>query len=318
MALLGLDELKNLQELKQLSEMENLQKLDKLDQLQHLDKLSNLQALSKLQSLSAMNNMHYLDKLQHIDNLRQLHLLSQLEKMQELSRLNNLQYMENLRQLNHLQSLQQLEVMNQLNVLNKLLSFNFNTLLYLFSIFIPGLVFQETITLLAPTQLGWKRAFVVMTVYNILNLLLCAAFGFHFLEHFLDQQPIYYTGWFCILLLLPVLAGGLVALLSRVPRFSQLSAYLTGMRLQAANTWDRFLTEAENYRIVITLNNEEKLMGVFHREEAVPQIDDPMGMYFTETSHYDPQFREWKELQQPTHIWVKGSEIKIVELSTQA
>ncbi len=56
-------------------------------------------------------------------------------------------------------------------------------------------------------------------------------------------------------------------------------------------------------------------MGVFHRGESAPDTDDPMGMYFTETSYYNAEEKEWKKLEQPVSTWVKGSEIKIVELS---
>jgi hypothetical protein len=330
-----IESLDKLQPLNQLQHIESLDKLQPLNQLQHLDKLSNLQMLDKLQNLSAINNMHYLDKLQHVDHLQQLRMLdklgnlqelarlqnmqtlknlNQMQNLNELSRLNNLQYMENLQQMHNLQSLQQLEVLNRLNILNNLLAFKLHRFLYLLSIVVPGLIFQETITLLGHSRLGLKRALVLMTAYNVLNLILCAAYGFRFLEEFSAQPLVYYAGWFCILILFPILIGSLVSFLSR----SRLFTSLTGIQYRAANAWDRFLAKAENYQMVITLNNEEKIRGIFHRSDARPETGDPRDIYFTETAHYDPASKEWKKLGQPVNIWVKGSEIKIVELSPES
>jgi uncharacterized membrane protein len=339
-----MDQLQHLQQLPQLQHMDQLQHIESLDklqplaQLQHLDKLANLQQLDKLQNLSVMKNMHFLEQLQHMDHLQQLQLLNRLGELQELDRLknmqilnklhemrslselpqlSNLQYMENLRQLNNLHRLQQLEVLNRLRILDKLLAFNFTSLLYLLSILVPGLVFQETIALLMHGRMGLKRSLVLMIVYNVLNILVCIVFAFNLLEQFAHQPFAYYSIWFSILILIPFLAGGLVTLLARMPHFGKLAEFVSVAPRHVTNAWERFFSGKESYRVIITLNNEEKIMGIFQRNMEAPKTADPNDIYLTETSHYNPQAREWQDLKQPVNAWVKGSEIKMVELSTE-
>jgi hypothetical protein len=310
MALLNLDELKNLQELR------------------HLDNLDELKELSKLQNLHLLNNMHYLQKLQHLDQLQQLHMLNrmaaldklnQLQKLNELLQLSKLHYMENLHELDNLHRLQQLDVLNRLRIVDRLLNFNFTTLLYLLSIFVPGLVFQETISLLLHEKLGVKRSLVLMVIYNVLSLLMCLLFGFHWITSLLpEHKPYQYVAWFGILVLFPCFFGWLVSVLANTPRFRNVAQRMTSSRQKVVNAWEHFLSGAESYRVVITLNNEEKLMGIFQSGRPAPETVEPNDLYFTETSHYDPHDTEWKELVQPVDVWVKGSEIKMLEVAPQA
>lgn len=332
----GLDKLEHMDKLQHI---EGLDKLQKLDQLQHLDKLSNLQALNQLQNLDMLKHMQQLEKLNQLQNMQMLDRLGELEKLnqlqnmhvltkldqlnqmknlQELPALSNLQQMAKLTELQNLQNLQQIEALNRLRVLDRLLNFDFTTLLYLFSVIVPGLVFQETVVLFTRGKIDFKRAMVLMVIYNIVNLLLGVVVLFDFFTQLSAQPVVYYLAWFVMLIAAPIGFGWLLALVAKAPRAERFSELLiTKPKHVVANAWERFLTEAESYQIVITLNNAEKIMGFFQKGSPTPATVDPNDLYFTETAHYDPQATTWTDLERPVNVWVKGSEIKMVEVSPQ-
>ncbi|HEY9685680.1 MAG TPA: DUF6338 family protein [Coleofasciculaceae cyanobacterium] len=345
----NLEQLQNLRNLQDLKDLQHLQNLNQLQYTQNLSQLDRLQQLSQLDRLELLSNMRQLEKLHHVDHLQQLQMLkrldvmeqlgnlknlhqlgnldrldnlkqlSQLDKMDQLPNLTQLQHMQN---LNQLERLNQLETLNRLRVLDRLLDFNLQTLLYLSSVFVPGLIFQEAVSIFSERRVGFRRSLVLMTLYNVLSILICILFVYNYLNaQLLAQHPVYYYAiWFVILLALPFLLGWMVARLANASYFGRpMKALVSSMPAQAiTNAWDRFLTEAESYQVVITLNNERKIMGVFRRGMPTPQTTDPDDLYFTETSQYDPQASEWKPLEHPTEVWVKGSEIKMVEVTPQA
>lgn len=337
-----IDGLDKLEHMDKLQHIEGLDKLQKLDQLQHLDKLSNLQALNQLQNLDMLKHMQQLEKLNQLQNMRMLDRLGELEKLnqlqnmhvltrldqleqlnqmkhlQELPALSNLQQMSKLTELRNLQDLQQIEVLNRLKVLDRLLSFDFTTLLYLFSVIVPGLVFQETVVLFTRGKIDFKRAMVLMVIYNVVNLLLGVVVLFDYFSRLSAQPAVYYLAWFVMLILAPIGFGWLLALVAKAPRAERFSELLiTKPKHVVTNAWERILTEAESYQIVITLNNAEKIMGFFQKGSPTPATVDPNDLYFTETAHYDPQATTWTDLERPVNVWVKGSEIKMVEVSPQ-
>jgi hypothetical protein len=345
----NLEQLQGLRDLENLRDLQHLQNLNQLQYTQNLSQLDRLQQLSTLDRLELLGNMRQLEKLQHVDHLQQLQMLkrldqmeelgklqnlhqlgslnnlnnlnnlSQLDKLDQLPRLNQLQYMQN---LNQLERLDQLESINRLRVVDRLLDFNVQTLLYLSSWVVPGLIFQEAVSIFSERRVGLRRSLVLMTIYNVLNILMCIVLVYNYLSaQLLADHPVYYYGiWLAILLALPFLLGWMVARLANASYFGRpMKALVSSVPAQAiTNAWDRFLTEAESYQVVITLNNERKIMGVFKRGMPTPQTTDPDDLYFTETSQYDPKSSEWKPLERPTEVWVKGSEIKMVEVTPQS
>jgi hypothetical protein len=332
-----LDKLVNLNQLQQMQSLEPLNKLDQvhhlqeLSKLQHLDKLVNMQELSQLQNLSMLKQMEHLQQLHHLNRLQQLQMMQRLEKLERLNQLPQLQELRNLSllsntshldQLSKLSQLDKLDPLNRLGAIDRAWDFNYASLLYLSSIIVPGLIFQETITIFLKERLGARRAIVLMAVYNVLTLFLCLNFVYNRLTlNLLTEDPLYYySAWFCVILLFPFLLGWLVAFLMNKSALgsSIKKALIQTPAKTVPNAWDRFLTEAESYRVVITLKDDKKIMGTFSRGMAVPETSNPNDLYVDETSHYDPTVGHWKELEKPVGIWVKGTEIKMVEVTPQA
>ncbi len=318
-----LDKLQDLSKLQSLQDLHQLQGLGKLDNLsllkhmRHLEELhqtDQLQVLSRLESLEKLNNLHHLQALRDA-NLQQLGHLDTLNNMKELSRLSQLQHIDGLSQL---QNLDQLAVLSRLKILDKLGDINQHTFLYLFSFLVPGLIFQEAISFFLHDRLELKRAFVLMVAYNMANFLVLMQFLLSGANRtLLNQNPLaYYLFWGSVLLLAPFLLGWLVAALTKGSRVGRFFKGLLPAKAMAS-AWDKFLTDAENYRVVITLNNEEKISGFFRKSEPRPEPDDPNDLYFTETSHYDPNATQWETLTQPAGVWVKGSEIKMLEVTPE-
>ncbi len=335
-----LDKLENLSQLQQMQSLDGLEKLNQmhhlqeLSKLQHLDKMVNLQALNQLQNLNLLKNMQHLEQLHRLDQLQQLKILQRLEKLEYLSRLQKLQELKDLDKLNDLHQLSYMTYLGDLSNLNKLRAlaplnrltaiertwdFNYASLLYLSSVIVPGLIFQEVVTLFLKERLGVKRSVVLMAVYNVLTLLICLKFVYNRLTlTLLAENPIYYySTWFCVLLLLPFLFGWLLAFLMNQSVFggSFKNVLLRQPVLTVSNAWGKFLSEAESYYIVITLKNNKRIKGTFSKGKAMPQTSHPNDLYVTETSYCDPASTEWQSLDEPMGIWVKGTEIKMVEVT---
>lgn len=332
-----LNKLDSLNQLQQLPALEPLNRLDQVHHLQelgklkHLDKLVNMQELSQLQNLNMLKQMEHLQQLHHLDRLQQLEMMQRLEKLEHLNQLPQLQELRNLAQLSNISHLNQLSRLSQLNKLrplnqletiDRVWDFNYASLLYLSSIIVPGLIFQETLTIFLKEQLGMKRAIVLVAVYNVLTLFLCLNFVYHRLTlTALAKDPVYYYfAWFCVLLLFPFLLGWLVAFLMNQPALgASLKKALIQMPTQTVtNAWAHFLTEAKSYRVLITLKDDTKIIGTFSKGMSIPNTSNPNDLYVRETSHFDPITGHWKELEQSIGIWVKGSEIKMVEITPQA
>lgn len=303
-----LDQLQNMQKLDQLEHMDQLQNLDKLQDLQHMDQFQHLDQLSKLRDLHQLQNMQNLQQIQHLDRL------SLLGQMKDLEKLNQLRDMRHMDSLSNLKSLDKLQVLDRLAIFDKLLKIS--SLLYLLSFIVPGLIFQEVISLLLG-GVTLKRSLVLMTLYNVLNLFVCMMFVY---PHLAAKEPYpfqYYGIWFAILILAPALLGGLIAWLT--PFFNRLFNQAVTIPTKIMNNqWGQLLAGAQNYQIIITMNNEEKIRGIVSKAMPSPSAMDPRGLYLTETSHYSPDMKNWEELERPVGVWVKGTEIKMMEVSPEA
>jgi hypothetical protein len=340
MAFLGLDELENLKELQNMQKLDQLQNLDKLREMNHMDQLQNLdklQDLNKLQDLQHMDNLQNLDKLQHMDQFQHLEKLSKLQdlyqlqemrhldqiqhldrlnllnRMDQLGQLNQLRDMQYMQSLSNLKSLDKLQVLDRLKVLDRLLELK--TLLYVLGFLVPGFIFQEVVSLLL-RGVTLKRSLVSMTVYNVINLFACILFVYPVLNTLEDRPFLYYGGWLAILLLVPAVLGLLVAW--AIPSINRLYTKVNIPTRMVAARWGDLLSGAATYRVIVTMNNEEKIRGIVSKEIPTPQSVEPGGLYITETSHYDPERKDWQELAQPMGVWVKGTEIKMMEVAPES
>lgn len=305
-----MDQLQNLDKLNQMQNFQELRNLDKLDQLQNFQQLQHLDKMAELQNLNQLSQMQHLSQIQNLDKLSQLHLLG---KMSELHQLNMLKDMQNMQSLNNLKSLDKLQVLDRLAIFDRLL--RFESLFYLLSFLVPGLIFQEVIALLLG-GLSIKRALVLMTLYNVISILGCLLFVYHLLPP-LEAYPLrYYGAWFAILIAVPALLGWLVALIT--PAINRVYNHAVNIPTKImANKWGSLLSGANTYQIIITMTNEEKIRGLVTKEIPTPETIDPNGLYLTETSHYSPTGQNWEDLERPVGVWVKGTEIKMMEVTPE-
>lgn len=330
----SLNQLQQMQSLDGLNQLNQMQHLQELGKLQYLDKMANMQALNQLQNLNLLKNMKHLEQLHHLDQLQQLKILQRLEKLEYLTQLQKLQelrgldklnnlhqlsYTSNLADLGNLNKLHELLPLNRLGAIERAWDFNYTSLLYLSSVIVPGLIFQEAVTIFLKERLGVKRSVVLMAIYNVLTLFVCINFVYNRLTLvLLAKNPIYYySTWFCVLLLLPLVLGWLLAFLMNRSALgvSFKNALIRQPVLTVANAWGRFLSEAESYYIVITLKNNKRIKGTFSKGKSMPETSHPNDLYVTETSYCEPSSTEWKALEEPIGIWVKGTEIKMVEVT---
>ncbi|WP_373532526.1 DUF6338 family protein [Vampirovibrio sp.] len=327
----GLNQLQQLHLLEPLNKLNQIQHLQELDRLKYLEQLTHMQALNKLQNLTMLKQMNQLEHLHHLDRVQQLQILQRLEKLEHLNQLPQLQALNNLNQLSstdslyqlsHLKQLAQLHPLNELSAIDRVWDFNYASLLYLASVIVPGLVFQEAITLFSKKKLGVRRAIVWMSIYNVFTLFLCIGYVYNRLTlTLLSSDPVYYYFvWFCIILFFPFIFGRLVAfLLNRsILKINPKKVLAPESRLSIANGWGAFLTKAKSYQVIITLKNDTKIMGTYSNEMPMPEASNPNDIYVKETSHFDPLTQSWKALEQPRSVWVKGTEIKMVEITPQA
>lgn len=315
-SLKNLDQLQNMQALHQLSNLDMMKYMQSLGQLYRLDHLKQLQLLNRMEELEKLNNLQSLQNLKLLKNLDQMQSLHELPQLNQLNQLDQLSQLSQMSQLQNLQGLDKLQPLNQLQVLKPVTSsLNYNSLLLLLSVIVPGFVFLEVFGFFFRKRLGIRHSLMMMVVYNIVNMLVCMLMIYsHVNSPLYKSNPVLYClVWFAVLLLIPAMLGWGVALLSRLPAMSSIVTRMTPQAVRSA--WDRFLTEAESYTVTITLNNEEKLQGIFRRGMPTPSTSDPNDLFFTETSHLEPNATEWKALEHPVGVWVKGSEIKFLEVT---
>lgn len=312
-----LDELRHLEQMGQLDQLNTLENLAQLDKLNQLDRMSNLGQLDRLQQLDQLGQLHHVQNLQEMSQLQHLTQLNHLSKLSKLDQLNQLGELQRLHQLQDLQNLDRLSILDPVAQ-----NLRLETGLFILSALVPGLVFQEALSLASGKRLGWRRALVWMIAYNVLSLLaaLWIMPDIRSIWTPMAEQPgLYYAAWLIVLLGAPALIGGILGWLARA-RFAKsvlLGRLFSAPARQVSNAWGRFLTEAESYHLVITLNNEEKIRAVFHQNAPTPPTSDPDDLYVTETARYNPELDQWHPREQPVGLWVKGSAIKTVELQPE-
>lgn len=339
-----LEYLEQLENLGQLQKMDNLDSLQNLEQLDHLEHLPELEQLNQLQNLDLLNRLQSLEQLQRIDHLQQLDLLQRLEelnKLQNLQSLNSLNHLENLNRMEKLGNLDELRMLQKLGHLNELKDLGHlreleklsvldrtegldttTALFFIASMIAPGVIYQEAFSLFGERRLKFRHAMVLMLFYNVLNMFLCVQFIYSYVTNeLLARNAFYfYASWFIVLLLLPFALGWLSAVVTN--RCLLGKAFKEIMYANPAqtvsNSWERFLTGAERYEMLVTMNTEEKIKGFFQRGESSPESSDPNDLYLTETSLYDPRTLRWEQRDPSVSIWVRGSEIKTVEVSPQS
>lgn len=318
-----LENLDNLPNLEQMDNLEQLQKLENLDQLQNMDLLNRLQNLEQLQKMDHLQQLELLQKLEELTRLRDLQTLNNLNHLESLGQLDKLQNLDELSRLRELEDLEQLSGLERLSVLDRAEGLDTTTaLFFIASMVAPGFIYQEAFSIFGERRLKFQHAIVLMIFYNVLNMFLCIRFVYGYVtERLLDQNAFYfYAAWFIVLLLLPFTLGWLSAVLTNRCLLGE--SFKEIMYAKPAgtvpNAWERFLTESERYEMLVTLTNNEKVKGFFQKGMEIPETSDPSDLYLTETSRYDPQAAEWEKRHPRANMWVKGSEIKMVELLPQS